>query len=82
MVNFDVVGYEDSKNPGVIGIYTDNANPVMVDFLRLLADNYLTYKHQDETCGYGCSDHASWTGYGFPAAMPAESTMHVSTQWI
>src|SRR3546814_4944536 len=25
------------------------------------------------TCGYGCSDHASWTNAGYPAAMMFEA---------
>lgn len=26
-------------------------------------------------CGYGCSDHASWTKYGYPSVMPFESLL-------
>jgi len=27
-----------------------------------------------DPCGYACSDHASWTGHGFAASMPFESS--------
>jgi len=76
MINFDVTGHqpEDVKE---IGIYTDNANPQLVQFLRVLVDTYLTFGRRDCKCGYGCSDHASWTKYGFAAAMPAEAVFNL-----
>jgi leucyl aminopeptidase len=76
MLNFDVLAYHDGRND--IGIYTDNGNAQVQQFLRLLADGYLTYGRRDNTCGYGCSDHASWTNQGFPAAMASEYTPHPS----
>jgi leucyl aminopeptidase len=75
MVNFDVDGYQA---PGIndIGIYTDNVNSELTQFLRVLVDGYLDYGRRDTRCGYGCSDHASFHNYGFPAAFPAEVTFH------
>lgn len=52
MVNFDVPGYQDPRY-NEIGIYTDNSNPVLTQFLRILVDEYLEYGRRDETCGYG-----------------------------
>lgn len=71
MVNFDVVGHQENGKEAV-GIYTDNADEELSKFLRLLGQTYLKYEVSNETCGYGCSDHASWTIAGFPAAMAAE----------
>lgn len=34
-----------------VGIYTDYAEPMVVQFLRILTDGYLTYGKQDRTCG-------------------------------
>jgi len=75
MVNFDVDGYQA---PGIndIGIYTDNVNTELTQFLRILVDGYLAYGRRDTRCGYGCSDHASFHNYGFPAAFPAEVVFH------
>ncbi|XP_021945455.1 leucine aminopeptidase 1 [Folsomia candida] len=75
MVNFDVPGYYVSGRDE-IGIYTDNVNAQVTAFLRLLVDGYCTYTWVNKTCGYGCSDHASWTSYGFPAGFPAEVVFH------
>ncbi|ODM98733.1 putative leucine aminopeptidase 1 [Orchesella cincta] len=59
-----------------IGIYTDNVNSALTQFMRLLTDEYLEFGRRDRTCGYGCSDHVSFTNYGYPTAMPAEHTLH------
>ncbi|ODM92511.1 putative leucine aminopeptidase 1 [Orchesella cincta] len=75
MLNLDVVGYYVN---GVddIGIYTDNGNAQMAQFLRILTDEYLEFGRRDLTCGYGCSDHASFTNAGFPAVMAGEAVDH------
>lgn len=75
MVNFDVPGYYVAGRDQ-IGIYTDNVNAAMCTFLRLLVDTYCTFTWVNRTCGYGCSDHASWHQYGFPAGFPAEVQLH------
>lgn len=52
MINFDVTGYQA---PGIndVGIYTDNVNSELTQFLRILVDEYLTYGRRDTRCGYG-----------------------------
>ncbi len=66
MVNFDVPGYYVAGR-NEIGIYTDNGSAAVATFLRLLTEAYLTFTWTNRTCGYGCSDHASWNSYGYPA---------------
>ena len=74
MAQFDVVGYFDGfEYIGILTDYTDNA---LTAFLRTIIDGYLTYAWKDTTCGYGCSDHASWDSYGYPACVPAEYVLH------
>lgn len=34
---------------------------------------YLGYDIQDDKCGYGCSDHASWHRQGYPTFFPFEA---------
>jgi len=74
MVNFDVPGYYNGVNN--IGIYTDNVNAQLTQFMRVLTEEYLVFGWQNRSCGYGCSDHVSWTNYGFPSSFPAEVTFH------
>ncbi|HSK02434.1 MAG TPA: pre-peptidase C-terminal domain-containing protein, partial [Kofleriaceae bacterium] len=41
-----------------------------------LIDTYLPgLVRGTDSCGYGCSDHASWHNQGFPTSMPFESRM-------
>lgn len=58
MVNFDVVGYQ-APNVNDVGIYTDNVNAELTQFLRVLVDGYLTYGRRDVRCGYGKTDSKS-----------------------
>ncbi len=52
--------------------YTNNAQN---EFIGRLIDEYVKVPWGYSRCGYGCSDHASWTANGFPASIPFESTM-------
>ncbi len=57
-------------------LITDNSNTALKQFLTDLFDTYLQplgLTRGTYTCGYGCSDHASWTSAGFPAAMMFEA---------
>ena len=57
-------------------LITDYSNPDMQALLVGLFDRYLApsgLSRGTYTCGYGCSDHASWTSAGYPAAMMFEA---------
>lgn len=70
-------------------LMTDNSNPALQDFVTRLFDTYLAplgLTRGTDTCGYACSDHASWTAAGYPAAMMAEPTfftrLHTTTDTL
>ena len=57
-------------------LITDYSNAALKAFLTGLFDEYLapmSLTRGTYTCGYGCSDHASWTSAGYPAAMMFEA---------
>lgn len=57
-------------------LITDYSNPDMKTFLVDVFDRYLAplgLTRGTYTCGYGCSDHASWTSSGYPSAMMFEA---------
>jgi leucyl aminopeptidase len=58
-----------------IVMMADFTNGAQNEFLGKLIDAYVKVKWGYSRCGYGCSDHASWTAAGYPASMPFESTM-------
>lgn len=51
----------------------DFTNPAQNQFIGKLIDQYLGYSWGYTSCGYGCSDHASWFDEGFSASFPTES---------
>eukprot|EP01113_Clastostelium_recurvatum_P036859 TRINITY_DN5323_c0_g1_i1.p1 TRINITY_DN5323_c0_g1~~TRINITY_DN5323_c0_g1_i1.p1 ORF type:complete len:362 (-),score=62.88 TRINITY_DN5323_c0_g1_i1:75-1160(-) len=71
MMQFDMTGYVGRS--GAIGIITDFTNVNLTAFMRILVDTYTELNWQDSTCGYGCSDHASWTRNGYRSAFPFEA---------
>jgi bacterial leucyl aminopeptidase len=58
-----------------IVMMADYTNQAQNEFLGRLIDEYVKVPWGYSRCGYGCSDHASWTANGYPASIPFESTM-------
>jgi leucyl aminopeptidase len=56
-----------------IYITTDYTNPQQNEFLKELITKYVKVSYGETSCGYACSDHASWHKNGFAASMPFES---------
>jgi len=70
MMQMDMTGYfKDKESIALINDFTD---PSLTDFLRKIVSHYTRLDSVDIKCGYGCSDHASWTKAGFRAASPFE----------
>ena len=62
--------------PEDMQLVTDYSNLGLKRFFNQLFDAYLAplgLRRGSITCGYGCSDHASWTSAGYPAAMMFEA---------
>ncbi len=72
VLQLDMTDYNGSVED--IGFLADFTNPALSAFLGELVDTYQPELLWTTTaCGYGCSDHASWHGRGFPASMAFES---------
>jgi leucyl aminopeptidase len=56
-----------------IALITDETDPNLTQFVKMLIDTYVKVPWQSTTCGYACSDHASWTEAGYPSVYPFES---------
>lgn len=78
-VQFDMTGYKGSSKD--IYITTDYYNsPTLNTYLMTLMDYYNatgahSFTYATTSCGYGCSDHASWAANGYDAAFPFEAAM-------
>ena len=72
VLQLDMTAYNGSvEDIGLIDDYTDLG---LNAFVGSLIDEYLpALQWTYTTCGYACSDHASWTNRGFPASFPFEA---------
>jgi leucyl aminopeptidase len=80
VVQFDMTNFKGAEND--MYFLTDNVDEALTGFLERLADEYLKIKWGTIECGYGCSDHASWTRGGFPASCAFEATMETMDHHI
>ncbi len=72
VLQLDMTNYNGSNLD--IHLVNDYTNEAQNKFLGTLIDKYLPgISWAYTSCGYACSDHASWTGEGFPASTPFES---------
>jgi leucyl aminopeptidase len=81
VLQLDMTNYKGSSYD--FGMVTDNTNAAQNSFVTNLISTYqpgLTWTNI--SCGYGCSDHASWHSAGFPASMPFEATMSTDNPQI
>ena len=75
MLQLDMTNYKTTA-PHDMQIISDHSNLALIAYFKQLFDTYLAplgMVRRDVACGYGCSDHASWTTYGHPAAMVFEA---------
>ena len=78
VLQLDMIGYRPNNDPFDIYFVTDYVDEKLTEFTINLATEYVgipTNKIGKFRCGYGCSDHASWTRKGFSSATPFETNM-------
>jgi bacterial leucyl aminopeptidase len=71
VMQLDMTNFHNSDRD--IWLMTDFTNPGQNTFVENLIDRYTGATHGRDSCGYGCSDHASWHEAGIPASMPFET---------
>lgn len=72
VLQMDMTNYRAPSATTTVRVMTDNSNAAQVQFMRDLFAEYLAPQGHtlgSSSCGYACSDHASWTQAGFPAGM-------------
>lgn len=81
VMQLDMTNYKGS--PSDIYMYTDYTDSLQNDFVVKLIQTYqptLTIGY--DKCGYGCSDHASWTAQGYWSSMPFETAFTQDNPYI
>ena len=85
VMQFDMTNYRPVNTASDVWVMTDNSDSALVLFLEQLFDVYLAPSGKTRgrsSCGYACSDHASWTQAGFPSAMYSEASLSQSNPAI
>jgi leucyl aminopeptidase len=72
MLQFDMTGF-NPNNLNTMSVITDFTDVTLSTFVRKLIGAYTSISNRDSRCGYGCSDHASWTRSNYPAAFVFET---------
>lgn len=81
VMQLDMTNYKGSVND--IYLYTDYTDAAQNTFVANLIKTYLpTLKVGTDKCGYGCSDHASWTAKGYAASLPFEAAFNQDNPYI
>lgn len=73
VIQFDMTGFRNDREDSTMWVYQDYTDKRLNDFVAKLMETYLGVLVGKSRCGYGCSDHASWTAEGIPAAFPCET---------
>ncbi|MBZ4415659.1 M20/M25/M40 family metallo-hydrolase [Myxococcus sp. RHSTA-1-4] len=78
VLQLDMTNYQGSTID--VAMMTDYTNAAQNSFITNLISTYFNtdpnkITWSNSTCGYACSDHASWTNAGFAASIPFESLM-------
>jgi len=74
VLQLDMTNYHGSTKD--VWIYTDYTDSQQNTFLASLLSTYMPATTVGySSCGYACSDHASWQNQGYPASIPFEALM-------
>ncbi|KAJ3411643.1 hypothetical protein HDV05_001908 [Chytridiales sp. JEL 0842] len=83
MLQLDMTGYAPEGKTPNMAIITDFTDPALTSFLKTLVETYIEdAPWKDRTCGYACSDHASWFRNGFKSCYAFEGIRGESSPFI
>ncbi|MBC3872522.1 M20/M25/M40 family metallo-hydrolase [Undibacterium flavidum] len=75
VMQLDMTNYKGSAKD--IYLFTDYTNAAQNTFVSNLITTYQpSLTIGSDSCGYACSDHASWNAQGYPTSMPFETAMN------
>lgn len=74
VLQLDMTGFQERTPPSIITDHTNKSQNGMVESLNNQFKSKIGLgTFTKSRCGYGCSDHASWTSAGFPATFTFET---------
>ena len=82
VMQFDMTGYRNDPSDPSIWVYRDYTDSTLNNYIAELIKTYVKVPVKYSQCGYGCSDHASWTEEGIPASFPCETDFELHNPYI
>lgn len=73
-IQFDMTGFRNDAADPTMWVFRDYTDKNLSNYVAKLIQHYVKVPVNYSSCGYGCSDHASWTAAGIPAAFPCETS--------
>lgn len=73
VLHFDTVGRRAKADDPTLFLLRDNVDQGFTDYVSDLIKEHVKVPVDYTTCGYACSDHASWNSKGFSATAAFES---------
>jgi len=81
-MQLDMTMYAPPGMEPTFGIVTDFVNANLTNFVKVLVNAYSNLQYTETQCGYGCSDHASWTKAGYASCFPFEETFENRNPYV
>lgn len=81
-IQFDMTGYRSDEKDPTMWVFRDYTDKNLSNFVAKLIKTYVKVPVAYSSCGYGCSDHASWMAEGIPAAFPCETSFEEHNPYI
>jgi leucyl aminopeptidase len=81
VLQMDMTGYSYNNDP-TMWLITDNINNDLTNYIEKLITTYVKVPVDRTSCGYACSDHASWDKAGVKAAFPFEGAFGKDNPYI
>lgn len=81
-IQFDMTGFRNDAEDSTMWVFRDYTDKTLSNYVAKLIQHYVKVPVNYSSCGYGCSDHASWTEEGIPAAFPCETSFAEHNPYI
>ncbi|CAM2754683.1 leucine aminopeptidase [Legionella steigerwaltii] len=81
VLQLDMTGYENQADP-TIWLLDDYVDSELNSYIETLVKTYVKQPVKYTSCGYGCSDHASWFIKGIPAVSPFEAEVGKENPYV
>lgn len=81
VMQLDMTNFSSAAQP-YLALIRDHTSPDLNQFTIRLIETYLRMPWKYDSCGYACSDHASWATRGYATTFPHEAMLREGNKRI